>query len=205
MTDVPGTTRDLVTEVVDIGGLRVTLVDTAGLRATADVVESEGVARAERAQEVADLVLFVLDRSVRVPDGVDEQRATGGALTRKVLYVANKSDLSRAWCRADVVEVSALTGEGIDVLRARITGALDVESLDDPPPMTNVRHIALVQRADEALRRARGAARCDGAALSEEFVLADLQDARGALEEISGRRAPDDLLAHIFSRFCIGK
>jgi tRNA modification GTPase len=71
--------------------------------------------------------------------------------------------------------------------------------------MTNVRHIALVQRAQDALERARAAASAEGGSMSEEFVLADLQDARAALEEISGRRAPDDLLAHIFSRFCIGK
>jgi tRNA modification GTPase len=202
VTDVPGTTRDLVTEAVDIGGLRVTLVDTAGLHDTADVVESEGVARAERAQEVADLVLFVLDRSLPLPGDVDPDDLP---LNHKVLYIANKADLPGAWSGRDVVEVSALTGEGLDALRARMAAALDVDPLDDPPAMTNVRHIALVQRADEALRRARDAARCAGASLSEEFVLADLQDARAALEEISGRRAPEDLLAHIFSRFCIGK
>ena len=69
----------------------------------------------------------------------------------------------------------------------------------------HVRHIALVRRAHDALLRARSAASADGGSLPEEFVLADLQDARGALEEIAGRRAADDLLAHIFSRFCIGK
>jgi tRNA modification GTPase len=202
VTDVPGTTRDLVTEVVDVGGLPVTLVDTAGLRDTTDIVESEGVARAERAQEVADLVLFVADRSQPLP----EKMIPGGDRRNcKVLYIANKSDLPAAWHRTDVVEVSALTGEGIDVLRGRMVAALDVETLDDPPAITNVRHIALVQGADNALRRARDAAACQGASRSEEFVLADLQEARSALEEISGRRAPDDLLAHIFSRFCIGK
>jgi tRNA modification GTPase len=201
VTDVPGTTRDLVTEVVDIGGLRMTLVDTAGLRNTADVVEAEGVARAERAQDAANLVLFVLDRSMPAPEGIDRW----SALNSKVLYVANKADLPAAWRSGDVVEVSALTGDGLDTLRARMAAALDVDSLDDPPAMTNIRHISLTQRADEALRRARDAALRDGSSLPEEFVLADLQDARSALEEISGRRAPEDLLEHIFSRFCIGK
>jgi len=202
VTDVPGTTRDLVTEVVDVGGLPVTLVDTAGLRETTDIVESEGVARAERAQAVADLVVFVADRSQPL---TSEMIPEGSAQPCKVLYGANKSDLPAAWHRPDAVEVSALTGEGIEILRRRMAAALDVETLDDPPAITNVRHIALVQRADEALRRARDAAGRQGASLSEEFVLADLQEARSALEEISGRRAPDDLLAHIFSRFCIGK
>jgi tRNA modification GTPase len=202
VTNVPGTTRDLVTEVVDIGGLRVTLVDTAGLRETTDAVESEGVARAQRAQQVADLVLFVLDRSLPLPDQLER---AGMALPCKALYVANKADLAAAWHRSDAVEVSALSGDGLDDLRARVVAALDVDPLDDPPPMTNVRHIALMQRADGALRRACEAALPDGGSLSEEFVLADLQEARSALEEISGRRAPDEVLAHIFSRFCIGK
>ena len=77
--------------------------------------------------------------------------------------------------------------------------------LRDRPAITNVRHIALVQRAHEALERARAAASAAGGALPEEFVLADLQQARAALEEITGRRTPDDLLTHIFERFCVGK
>ena len=101
--------------------------------------------------------------------------------------------------------MSARTGAGLDALRIGITRALDIESGTDPPAITNVRHTALIERAHCALSRARAAAGADGEALSEEFVLADLQDARAALEEISGRRTPDDVLAHIFSRFCVGK
>ena len=198
VTDVPGTTRDLVTESVDIAGLRVTLVDTAGLRDTDDPIESEGVARARQALAVADLVLRVEDRSTARRGGED-------VLFGKVLYVANKADLAPAWDDEGAVAVSAVTGEGLDELRRRIAAALDAEPLRDRPAMTNVRHIALVERAYQALSRARVAAFADGASLSEEFVLADLTDARAALEEISGRRAPDDLLEHIFAKFCIGK
>jgi tRNA modification GTPase len=103
------------------------------------------------------------------------------------------------------VEVCATSGSGIDQLRRRIVRALDVDLLADRPEITNVRHIALVERADRALQRARLAALADGQAMPEEFVLADLQEARAAFEEITGRRTPDDLLAHIFARFCIGK
>jgi tRNA modification GTPase len=123
----------------------------------------------------------------------------------KVLYVANKSDLPEAWRDNGAIAVSALTGDGLDLLRREIVRALDAERLRDVPAVTNVRHIALVQRAHDALVRARQAAAADGGALPEEFVLADLQQARAALEEISGRRAPEDLLAEIFSRFCVGK
>jgi tRNA modification GTPase len=203
VTEVPGTTRDLVTEVVDVEGLRVTLVDTAGLRDSDDPIEAQGVERAMQAQRVADLVLVVLDSSR--PLAAAALSRAPSASSRKVLYVANKADLPRAWTRDDTVEVSAATGAGLDSLRERIAHALDAEPSRDVPALTNVRHIALVARAHDALVRARRAAAPDVGALSEEFVLADLQDARAALEEISGRRAPEDLLAEIFSRFCIGK
>ncbi len=203
VAEMPGTTRDFVTEVVDIDGLRVTLVDTAGLRETSDPVESEGVERSQQAIAVADLVLTVVDGS---------RRFLSQIIDNKELIVSNKSDLRTAEETPEAAErtpgavfVSALTGDGLDELRRRIVAALDVDGARDRPEMTNVRHIALVQRAHEALGRARSAALAEGGSMSEEFVLADLQDARAALEEVSGRRAPEDLLAHIFSRFCIGK
>jgi tRNA modification GTPase len=197
VTDVPGTTRDLVTEAIEIEGLRVTLVDTAGLREGVDAVEREGVARARQAMTVADLVLRVEDAS--------RPRSRQDVWQCKVLYVANKNDLAPAWHDERAVSVSAVTGEGIDELRRAIVAALDEERLRDRPAITNVRHIALVERAQAALTRARHAAAADGGSLPEEFVLADLADARAAFEEVSGRRAPDDLLEHIFSKFCIGK
>ena len=190
VTDVPGTTRDLVTEVVDLDGLRVTLIDTAGLRDTAEPAESEGVRRARQAAAAADLVLVV----------VDEDAPT--LVNAKHLLIQNKADLGRP---ARGVLVSAATGAGLDDLRRAIARALDFEPLRDRPAMTNVRHVALVERAHAALTRAAGAASAAGGAMPEEFVLADLQDARAALEEISGRRASEELLEHIFARFCIGK
>jgi tRNA modification GTPase len=178
VTEVPGTTRDLVTEVIDLEGLRVTLVDTAGLRDTADIIEAEGVARSMRAVDVADLVLIVADQDPVDQNPVEPSKA-------KHLLVQNKCDLGRP---ARGVQVSAKTGAGLDQL-----------------DITNVRHIELLRQADEALSRARAAALAEGGSMPEEFVLADLQQARFALEEVTGRRTPEDLLAHIFSRFCIGK
>ncbi len=102
-----------------------------------------------------------------------------------------------------VCEVSVLTGEGLAGLRAAIVRALaGEEPLRDVPAVTNIRHLALLERARAALARAGVAA---AAASPEELVLADLQEARGALEEITGRRSSDDLLREIFARFCIGK
>lgn len=207
VTDVPGTTRDLVTEVVDIDGLRVTLVDTAGLRETDDPVEIEGVLRARQSVAVSDLILLVVDGSQPRREE-DDLQGTGDNLqviVNKRLTVINKSDLAAVWTDRDAVLVSATTGAGLDELRRRIVLALDVDPLRDRPAMTNLRHIALVDCAHHALTRARTAALANGDSLSEEFVLADLSEARAAFEEISGRRAPEELLEHIFSRFCIGK
>jgi tRNA modification GTPase len=115
--------------------------------------------------------------------------------------VQSKADLGRP---NRGLRVSATTGEGLDHLRLAVTAALDVEPLRDRPQITNVRHAALLERAVAALTRAREAAEA-ATPTPEEFVLADLQDARRALEEMTGRRTADDLLAHIFSRFCVGK
>jgi tRNA modification GTPase len=139
---------------------------------------------------VADLVLAVVDE--------DDSEA----IDNKHVIVQNKIDLGRP---SRGIGVSAMTGAALDELRRAILTALDVDLLRDRPEITNARHISLVERAHCALGRARVAALAAGGSLSEEFVLADLQDARAALEEITGRRAPGELLEHIFSRFCIGK
>lgn len=203
VTSVPGTTRDLVTEVVDVEGLAVTLVDTAGVRDAPEPVEAEGVARARRALEVADLVLIVVDQSR--PLDAHDRGIMSQTPENKRLIVKNKIDAGCAWDEVEGIGVSATTGKGLDDLRRAIGNAFSVEPLRDRPQLTNVRHAQLLRRAGEAVERARAALTPSGGALSEEFVLADLQEARAALEEITGRRASEDLLAHIFARFCVGK
>ena len=203
VTEVPGTTRDLVTEIVDLEGLRVTLVDTAGLRSPSDPIEAEGVERSRGAIAVADLLVHVVDASATEPDDCSET-----ANLRRVI-ARNKIDRAvpppAAAEEPDVIAISALTGDGLPELRRAILTALDVEVLRDRPAITNSRHAALMTVARDALSRARDAVVAGGGALPEEFVLADLQAARTAFEEITGRRAAEDLLAHIFSKFCIGK
>lgn len=206
VTDIPGTTRDLVTDSIDLDGLRATLVDTAGLHATADLVEAEGMARSKQAYAIADLTLVVLDRSRALDD--DDRQIMSQTIDNNRLIVFNKTDLTAAHGThelAGAVPISALTGAGLEELRRRIAASLDVDLLADRPSITNVRHIALVQRTHDALTRARSAALSSVGTLPEEFVLADLQEARAALEEVNGQRTSDDVLAHIFSRFCVGK
>jgi tRNA modification GTPase len=206
---IPGTTRDLVTETVDIEGLRLELIDTAGIRDASDEVEAEGVARARKAWTAADLVIVVLDRSAALDDAdrdlLDETSDTPR------LVVANKSDLAESWTSTalsvPVEVVSSKNGEGVDTLRSTIRRTLEGSTAvpRDSAVITNVRHAALVGRARDALRRACESVEAPGGPVPEEFVLTDLQDARAALEEVTGKRTSDDLLRHIFSRFCVGK
>jgi tRNA modification GTPase len=199
---VAGTTRDLVSERIDLEGLAVTVVDTAGWREAIDGVEREGIARAERASAVADLLLLVLDGS-EPPRPEDDQLLTRTAGRRRIV-VANKSDKPAAIGREVDVRVSALTGIGADQLRRAMVRALTgEESFRDPAAISNLRHIALLEQARTRLIAAQELVGTGHA--PEEFVLADLQAARGHLEEVVGTRTNEDLLQHIFSTFCIGK
>ncbi len=210
VTDVPGTTRDLLTDTVDLDGVPVTVVDTAGLRATRDVVEAEGVSRARGALRVAHVAVVVLDRSG--PLGPEDRRLLADTAGTLRLVVVNKIDQPACWMPGDVdalgdvqavVNVSLLDADAASRIRTALARALwNGEQLRDPPSISNVRHIELLGAATAALGRAAGAAE---AAATEELLVADLQDARRALEEISGRRTPDAVLERIFERFCIGK
>jgi tRNA modification GTPase len=203
VTAFPGTTRDLVTEPLDLDGLKITLVDTAGDRGTMDVVEREGVARGMRARTVADLILVVLDRSERLT--ADDHRILEETRTQRRLVVANKCDRPPVDDHRSVeaLSISAETGSGLCELRAALAGILiGSERLRDTPAISNTRHVTLLEGARAHLVRARDAAT---AAMPEEFVLTDLQAASAAFDEVVGTRTSEDVLRHIFERFCIGK
>lgn len=202
-----GTTRDVLSEAVDMLGVPVTLVDTAGLRESADPIEQEGVARADEARAAAAMTLLVLDGSSALDDTDRRLLGEGAARTGRVVVAVNKSDLPPAFVPAlDVpggIPISAATGEGLDELRAAIVREVSAgDDLSDTPTLANLRHITLTQSALDAATRALDAL---GAGATEELLLVDLHDARRALEEITGTRTIDDVLLHIFSKFCIGK
>lgn len=208
----PGTTRDLVTESIDLNGVPVTLVDTAGIRESSHPVEEEGIRRAQRAADVAAVEVVVLDRSQPLCD--DDRRRLGRPATKPQILAANKSDLPAAWgieqlgneSRSPVCSTSARTGDGLRELRELLVQQLGAGlTAEDPPTVTNVRHAALLRRAGDALDRAASALQGPGGAQPEEVVLLELHDARAALEEVTGQRTTEDVLTEIFSRFCIGK
>jgi tRNA modification GTPase len=198
----------LFNERVDIEGLAVTLVDTAGLREARDAIEAEGIARARQAQSVAALTLVVLDGSAEI-DSEDLALIGPGGAGRDAVVVRSKADLPAVWLdipgtpAVNLIPVSAVTGAGLSELRRHLAATLtNREELRDTPMISNVRHLALVDIAFDAVRLALESVK-SGA--TEELVLAELTRARDALEEITGRRTTDDLLHHIFTRFCIGK
>jgi tRNA modification GTPase len=210
VTAVPGTTRDLLTERVDLAGLSLALVDTAGIRKTEDEVEREGVQRAHGSLNVSDLAIVVLDQSR--PLGDEDRHVLESTQHRRRLVVLNKIDLPSAWPEtlppwgADAVRVSARAGVGLDELTGRIGQALSGSTTwRDAPIVTNLRHVTLLEGAREAVERARQALDSSAGTLPEEFLLADLQESLDRLQEVTGRRTSDDLLRHIFERFCIGK
>ena len=203
VTEIPGTTRDLLTERVDIGGVPFTLVDTAGMRAAADdAIEEEGIARARQARDIADVLVVVLDGSVPLADSDYELLAS--TATQPRVMVASKADLQAQWDPREVgaLPVSSLTDAGIDRLRDEMIRAAGSEPRQDSTAILNIRHTALLGRARDAAARGREAA-LEG--IAEEFVLADLHEARACFDEVTGARTPDDVLRLIFERFCIGK
>ncbi len=201
VTAIPGTTRDLLTERADIGGLSLSLVDTAGVRDTMDVVEQEGVSRARDTLRIADLAIVVLDRSR--PLSAEDRGVLEATAHQRRVVVRNKSDLAASAMSFSGIDVSAKTGEGIEQLIEAIATTLNTsEPLRDSPQITNMRHVVLLERARASIDRAVTALEGE---VPEEFPLLDLQEAAQTLQEITGKRTSDDLLRHIFERFCIGK
>jgi len=211
VTEIAGTTRDLLTEVVDIEGFPITLVDTAGLRSTAaDAVEAEGIARAHAARRVAALTLVILDRSRQL--ALDDEDTLAVTDPTRRLLVGNKLDLAPAWEDTafggePILHVSATTGEGMATLRHEIAMRLAGVGASgtvqrDSPAITNVRHVELLTRAKAALERG---ARAAAEGTPEEFVVSDLNEARALIEEVTGTRNAEDVLHTIFDTFCIGK
>jgi tRNA modification GTPase len=205
VTDAPGTTRDPVAETAAIEGVPVRLVDTAGLRRAVEEAELEGVLRARRAIDTADVVIVTLDRSRALAE--QDHELIAATAFRPHVVVANKHDLPPMWsveqARVPVIELSLVTGAGLDSVRRAIGDALlGCDEHRETPAVTNVRHVALLERACESLSRAQDRAT---AGAPEEIVLVDLSDARSALEEITGVRTSEDVLRHIFATFCVGK
>lgn len=200
VTDIPGTTRDLVSETTAIDGIPVRFVDTAGIRAGQDLVETLGIERSYQAMADADVTLVIVDLST--PVAADDHALLAKASEQgRNIVVGNKCDLPRAAELAEpFVPVSALTGQGIDELRRRIRPGLGEEQ--DSGFITSIRHEQLLRESLEALDQARKATEFS---IPHEMLLLDLYAALRPIDAITGATTADDILNKIFSTFCIGK
>ena len=203
VTEIPGTTRDLVSEATALEGIPVKFIDTAGIRPSRDLVESLGIERSFQAMADADLTLVVLDLSMPI-EGQDLQLIEHARVSGRCLLVGNKCDLPlRAQPPEDALTVSALTGEGIDSLRWRIIETLAPGGIQPEPGfITSLRHEQLLKEASQALEKARGATQ---QAIPHEMLLLDLYGALQAMDALTGATTAEDILNRIFSTFCIGK
>jgi tRNA modification GTPase len=215
VTASPGTTRDLVTERISLGGIPLELVDTAGLRAGAhealEEAELLGIRRSHEALADAALVLIVLDATQ--PLNEEERRLLAAVEGRPAIAVINKSDLVKGGAETvdkaepalsglPALSTSALTGEGIAALRERILTLATGGAAAEPGMLTNLRQHQAVATALAALG---DAARANASSIPHEMILLDLYRALWALDSLTGQTTPDDILNLIFSTFCIGK
>ncbi|MBO7274338.1 MAG: 50S ribosome-binding GTPase, partial [Clostridia bacterium] len=210
VTDIEGTTRDVLTETAALGRVTLRLFDTAGLHETDDVVERIGIDRARKALEDAELILAVFDGS-SAPDEEDKALAESLSSTdATVIAVINKSDLGiteEAFYSKyfdNTVTLSAKEGQGIEVLSARVESCFINGELDtkNDTVLTNARQKGAALSALEAINRAR-----DGLAygLPVELCCSDCEAAMQAIAELDGRAVSEDIVSHIFSHFCVGK
>lgn len=202
VTDVPGTTRDLVSEVTAIEGIPVRITDTAGIREGESLVEKLGIERSFHAMADADLCLVVVDASAPL-DERDHELIARAREAGRSLIVANKCDLATTIPGA-ALAVSAQTGQGIDQLRRAI-----VEAVAPGGAIEQTGAVITNLRQAEALRETAGALAAARSAIEQsvphEMLLLDLYSALSALDSLTGKTTADDILNRIFATFCIGK
>ncbi len=211
VTDIAGTTRDVIEESIEISGVRMRISDTAGMIETTDRVELEGIRRSKEKLEHADIVIFILDASV--PVSIRDEEIFAGLKDKRIVIAANKSDLdpsadtneiSRKFGGKRIIRVSAMKRSGLDELEDAIAVTLMGENtaVPDGPVVTNLRHKDLLEKAAAVIERGLKVTRPE---YNPELLAADLNEAVHLLGLITGESVGDDVLDCIFSRFCIGK
>ena len=206
VTDIPGTTRDTVEEVVMAGRTKLRLIDTAGIRETDDAVEAIGVERSRKAVENADLVFFVCDSSVPLTPE-DREIIALCSSHQKVIGILNKTDLGAVVTAGDlpfdhVLSICAREGNGLDALTDMVDALFSGSSPCDGSILTNTRQADACRRAFDAMNRS-----IDGLelGLTPDAVLTDVEEAMEAMGEVTGATVREDITARIFERFCVGK
>lgn len=203
VTEIPGTTRDIIEEFVDLGGIPLRLADTAGIRETGDIVEKIGVDRAKEYLQACDLVLWVVDgNETTAPDPFIET-ALNGKLWIKLYNKADLGVFDKNKC-ADGIILSTLTGEGMDQLEQKIRDLFfeGRVSVSGQGMITNLRQKEALERAIRSLESARIGLQ-EG--MEQDIIMIDYTECYDALGEISGHSLKEDVISEIFKRFCLGK
>ena len=209
VTDVPGTTRDVIEEWITIQGVPICLVDTAGIRSTDDTVEQIGVRRAKEYMERADIILVVVDQSRPLQE--EDRQILETARGRQALIVLNKEDLQPAFETEELqsyglplLSISASTGAGMGELKDAMLSLALQQGLTAAQSalLANTRHIELVRQSREALQRALDTIE---AGMPVDCAIVDIREAWELLGSITGDTVHDDIIEEIFSRFCLGK
>ena len=207
VTDIPGTTRDVLRERINIDGMPLHVADTAGLREGADVVESEGIRRAHVEMARADRILYVIDATRRLDDEAIQQETSALPRDVPITWIFNKVDLESATVKTlqsvpPRIYLSAASGEGIELLREHLKECVGYQSAETGVISARQRHLQALQRTsthlDEALRQLHEHR-------AGELMAEELRLAQHVLGEITGEFTSDDLLGRIFTSFCIGK
>lgn len=209
VTDVPGTTRDVIEEWISIQGVPICLVDTAGIRSTDDTVEQIGVRRAKEYMDRADIILVVVDQSRPLQE--EDRQILETARGRQALIVLNKEDLQPAFATEELqsyglplLSISASTGAGMGELKDAMLSLALQQGLTAAQSalLANTRHIELVRQSREALQRALDTIE---AGMPVDCAIVDIREAWELLGSITGDTVHDDIIEEIFSRFCLGK
>lgn len=203
VSEIPGTTRDIIREELNIYGILFRLFDTAGMRASKDLIEIEGVNRSREAVQNADIVLFLNDATVGFNEDLYNE-LLGLTKADRILSVVNKIDIASFARERFAVGISARTGEGINLLFDKLKEkAIGTQTFSEKSAIiSNVRHFDSLIKAKAYLE---GARKSIEDRLTGEFIAVDLRNAENALGEIIGKVTSDDILHNIFSKFCIGK
>jgi tRNA modification GTPase len=200
VSETHGTTRDTIEETINLRGVPVRLLDTAGLRTSACELERKGIARTEKSLQTADLLLHIVDHNGPKPSYFEKQTANGNEIV-----LLNKSDLSEHsdWKNVGALRISCLTGEGLPELEKEILARIAAQNLRPENSVAiNTRHRDCLRRALEACERARSAM---SQGFAPEYISVDLNDALRALGEVIGMVDVEQILDSVFSQFCIGK
>ena len=210
VTHIPGTTRDVIEEIINIKGIPLVLTDTAGIRKTEDIVENIGVEKSKKFIENADLVLLVLDASRELESEDREVIEEIQNHNKKTIVLLNKIDLERKieleeFNLENILEISAKDNIGIEDMEERIYSYIVEENVEDSSEkliITNIRHKTALEKTKDAIRNIFETI---DAGMPMDLISVDLKEALDSLSEITGEISSEDILDHVFGNFCVGK